>query len=105
MQHGIYIDQHVALVWQLSLTQAAIFSYLASIAKWSRRFIHLEDGCYHQFSLRLLQQQVPLAVDNVDLFYEIKVLVEKGLVKTQRRDNKSWVMITEEGRKWQEWGK
>lgn len=100
MKYSINIDQINALDWGLSLSEAAVFTYLFNVPTWADA-IQIEGQTFYFAARQKTCQDIPLISDKPDTIYRIyRALHEKGVISYLKHMGKDCMKITEKGKGW-----
>jgi len=100
MKYSINIDQINALDWGLSLSEAAVFTYLFNVPTWADA-IQIEGQTFYFAARQKTCQDIPLISDKPDTIYRIyRALHEKGVISYLKHMGRDCMKITEKGKGW-----
>lgn len=100
MRYTISIDQTHSIEWNLSLSEAALFSFIYSLPAWAEQ-IHVNGQTWFFASRNKAIDEMPIITDKADTIYRLyKSLQSKGIIDWQKFGEKDCIMITEKGKNW-----
>ena len=100
MRYTISIDQTHSIEWNLSLSEAALFSFIYSLPAWAEQ-IHVNGQTWFFASRNKAIDEMPIITDKADTIYRLyKSLQLKGVIDWQKFGEKDCIMITEKGKLW-----
>ena len=100
MRYTISIDQTHSIEWGLSLSEAALFSFIYSLPAWAEQ-IHVNGQTWFFASRNKAIDEMPIITDKADTIYRLyKSLQLKGVIDWQKFGEKDCIMITEKGKLW-----
>lgn len=100
MKYSINIDQINALDWGLSLSEAAVFTYLFNVPTWADA-IQIDGQTFYFAARQKTCQDIPLISDKPDTIYRIyRALHEKGVISYLKHMGRDCMRITEKGKGW-----
>lgn len=100
MKYTIIIDQSKSLEWGLSLSEAAMFSFVYALPSWAEQ-IHVNGQTWYFGSRNKAISEMPLITDKPDTVYRLyKALQSKGLIEWQKFGDKDCLRLTDLGRTW-----
>lgn len=100
MRYTISIDQTHSIEWNLSLSEAALFSFIYSLPSWAEQ-IHVNGQTWFFASRNKAIDEMPIITDKADTIYRLyKSLQSKGIIDWQKFGEKDCIMITEKGKNW-----
>lgn len=100
MKYSIIINQKRALEWELTTSEAVVFSWIYELASWAEKLIY--DNKTYYFSNRTKAcEELPIVSDKPDTMYRIfKSLEKKGLISMVSINKKDYIALTEKGKLW-----
>ena len=100
MRYTISIDQTHSIEWGLSLSEAALFSFIYSLPSWAEQ-IHTKGETWFFASRNKAIDEMPIITDKADTIYRLyKSLQSKGIIRWEKFAEKDCIMITEKGKNW-----
>lgn len=100
MRYTISIDQTHSIEWGLSLSEAALFSFIYSLPAWAEQ-IHTKGETWFFASRNKAIDEMPIITDKSDTIYRLyKSLQSKGIIRWEKFGEKDCIMITEKGKNW-----
>jgi hypothetical protein len=100
MRYTISIDQTHSIEWNLSLSEAALFSFIYSLPSWAEQ-IHVNGQTWFFASRNKAIDEMPIITDKADTIYRLyKSLKSKGIIDWEKFGEKDCIMITEKGKNW-----
>jgi len=100
MRYTISIDQTHSIEWDLSLSEAALFSFIYSLPAWAEQ-IHVNGQTWFFASRNKAIDEMPIITDKADTIYRLyKSLQSKGIIDWQKFGEKDCILITEKGKNW-----
>jgi hypothetical protein len=100
MRYTISIDQTHSIEWNLSLSEAALFSFIYSLPSWAEQ-IHVNGQTWFFASRNKAIDEMPIITDKADTIYRLyKSLQSKGIIDWQKFGEKDCILITEKGKNW-----
>ena len=100
MRYTISIDQTHSIEWGLSLSEAALFSFIYSLPSWAEQ-IHTKGETWFFASRNKAIDEMPIITDKADTIYRLyKSLQLKGIIRWEKFGEKDCIMITEKGKNW-----
>lgn len=100
MRYTISIDQTHSIEWGLSLSEAALFSFIYSLPAWAEQ-IHIKGETWFFASRNKAIDEMPIITDKSDTIYRLyKSLQSKGIIRWEKFGEKDCIMITEKGKNW-----
>ena len=100
MRYTISIDQTHSIEWNLSLSEAALFSFIYSLPAWAEQ-IHTKGETWFFASRNKAIDEMPIITDKSDTIYRLyKSLQLKGIIRWEKFGEKDCIMITEKGKNW-----
>jgi hypothetical protein len=100
MRYTISIDQTHSIEWGLSLSEAALFSFIYSLPAWAEQ-IHTKGETWFFASRNKAIDEMPIITDKADTIYRLyKSLQLKGIIRWEKFGEKDCIMITEKGKNW-----
>lgn len=100
MKYSILINQKRAIEWELSTSEAVVFSWIYELASWAEKLIY-EDKTYYFSSRAKACEELPIVTDKPDTMYRIyKSLEKKELISMVTINKKDYVSLTEKGKLW-----
>ena len=100
MRYTISIDQTHSIEWDLSLSEAALFSFIYSLPAWAEQ-IHVNGQTWFFASRNKAIDEMPIITDKADTIYRLyKSLQIKGIIDWKKFGEKDCIMITEKGKLW-----
>lgn len=100
MQYSLFIDQVHTVEWGLSLSEAAVFSFIAGATGWAAT--EIIDGKHYRFlSRNKVLTELPAISDKPDTIYRIfKALSAKGVISYVKHKGRDFVLLTAKGLAW-----
>ena len=100
MRYTISIDQTHSIEWGLSLSEAALFSFIYSLPAWAEQ-IHTKGETWFFASRNKAIDEMPIITDKGDTIYRLyKSLQQKNIIEWQKFGEKDCIKITEKGKQW-----
>jgi len=100
MKYTISIDQTHSIIWGLSLSEAAMFSFLYSVPAWAEQ-IFVDNQVWFFASRNKAIDEMPIISDKSDTVYRLyKSLQSKGVIDWKKFGEKDCIRITEKGKQW-----
>ena len=100
MRYTILIDQTHSIEWGLSLSEAALFSFIYSLPAWAEQ-IHVNGQTWFFASRNKAIDEMPIITDKGDTIYRLyKSLQQKNIIDWQKFGEKDCIRITEKGKQW-----
>ena len=100
MRYTISIDQTHSIEWGLSLSEAALFSFIYSLPAWAEQ-IHVNGQTWFFASRNKAIDEMPIITDKADTIYRLyKSLQQKNIIEWQKFGEKDCIKITEKGKQW-----
>jgi hypothetical protein len=100
MKYTISIDQTHSIAWGLSLSEAAMFSFLYSVPAWAEQ-IFVDNQVWFFASRNKALDEMPIISDKSDTVYRLyKSLQTKGVIDWKKFGEKDCIRITEKGKQW-----
>jgi hypothetical protein len=100
MRYTISIDQTHSIEWGLSLSEAALFSFIYSLPAWAEQ-IHTKGETWFFASRNKAIDEMPIITDKSDTIYRLyKSLQSKGIIRWEKFGEKDCILITEKGKNW-----
>ena len=100
MKYTIHIDQAKSIEWGLSLSEAAMFSFVYALPSWAEQ-IHVNGQTWYFGSRNKAIDEMPLITDKPDTVYRLyKTLQAKGLIEWQKFGDKDCLRLTAIGKTW-----
>jgi hypothetical protein len=100
MKYTISIDQTHSISWGLSLSEAAMFSFLYSVPAWAEQ-IFVDNQVWFFASRNKAIDEMPIISDKSDTVYRLyKSLQTKGVIDWKKFGEKDCIRITEKGKQW-----
>jgi len=100
MRYTISIDQTHSIEWGLSLSEAALFSFIYSLPAWAEQ-IHVNGQTWFFASRNKAIDEMPIITDKGDTIYRLyKSLQQKNIIDWQKFGEKDCIRITEKGKQW-----
>jgi hypothetical protein len=100
MKYTISIDQTHSIAWGLSLSEAAMFSFLYSVPSWAEQ-IFVDNQVWFFASRNKAIDEMPIISDKPDTVYRLyKSLQTKGVIDWKKFGEKDCIRITEKGKQW-----
>jgi hypothetical protein len=100
MKYTISIDQTHSIAWGLSLSEAAMFSFLYSVPAWAEQ-IFVDNQVWFFASRNKAIDEMPIISDKSDTIYRLyKSLQSKGVIDWKKFGEKDCIRITEKGKQW-----
>lgn len=100
MKYSILINQKRALEWNLTTSEAVVFSWIYELASWADKLIY-DDKTYYFSSREKACEELPIVTEKSDTMYRLyKALEKKGLVSIVTINKKDYIALTEKGKQW-----
>lgn len=100
MKYTLTINQNRSVEWELTASEAIVFSWLYELPSWAEKLI-LEDKTYYFGSRNIACKELPIISDKADTMYRLyKSLEKKGLISMVILQKKDYIAITEKGKQW-----
>lgn len=100
MKYTLTINQNRSVEWELTVSEAIVFSWLYELPSWAEKLI-LEDKTYYFGSRNVACKELPIISDKADTIYRLyKSLEKKGLILMVILQKKDYIAITEKGKNW-----
>jgi DNA-binding PadR family transcriptional regulator len=100
MKYTINIDQVKSLEWGLTLSEAALFSFVYALPSWAEQ-MHIGGQTWYFGSRNKAVQEVPIVTDKADTIYRLyKSLQAKGLIEWQKFGEKDVIRLTDKAKEW-----
>lgn len=100
MKYTLTINQNRSVEWELTVSEAIVFSWLYELPSWAEKLI-LEDKTYYFGSRNVACKELPIISDKADTIYRLyKSLEKKGLISMVILQKKDYIAITEKGKNW-----
>lgn len=100
MKYSVLINQKRSLEWELSTSEAVVFSWIYELSSWADRLIYNGETYYHASRAKACEE-LPLVTDKLDTMYRLyKSLEKKCLISIIILDKKDYICITEKGKLW-----
>jgi hypothetical protein len=100
MKYTISIDQTHSIAWGLSLSEAAMFSFLYCVPAWAEQ-IFVDNQVWFFASRNKAIDEMPIISDKSDTVYRLyKSLQTKGVIDWKKFGEKDCIRITEKGKQW-----
>lgn len=100
MKYTLTINQNRSVEWELTASEAIVFSWLYELPSWAEKLI-LEDKTYYFGSRNVACKELPIISDKVDTMYRLyKSLEKKGLISMVILQKKDYIAITGKGKQW-----
>ena len=100
MKYTINIDQVKSLEWGLTLSEAALFSFVYALPSWAEQ-MHIGGQTWYFGSRNKAVQEVPIITDKPDTIYRLyKSLQAKGLIEWQKFGEKDVIRLTDKAKEW-----
>jgi hypothetical protein len=100
MKYTISIDQTHSIAWGLTLSEAAMFSFLYSVPSWAEQ-IFVDNQVWFFASRNKAIDEMPIISDKSDTVYRLyKSLQTKGVIDWKKFGEKDCIRITEKGKQW-----
>jgi DNA-binding PadR family transcriptional regulator len=100
MKYTINIDQVKSLEWSLTLSEAALFSFVYALPSWAEQ-MHIGGQTWYFGSRNKAVQEVPIITDKPDTIYRLyKSLQAKGLIEWQKFGEKDVIRLTDKAKEW-----
>jgi len=100
MKYTINIDQVKSLEWGLTLSEAALFSFVYALPSWAEQ-MHIGGQTWYFGSRNKAVQEVPIITDKADTIYRLyKSLQAKGLIEWQKFGEKDVIRLTDKAKEW-----
>ena len=100
MKYSILINQNRALEWDLTTSEAVVFSWIYELASWADKLI-FNEKTYYFSSREKACKELPIVTNKADTMYRIyKSLEKKGLISVITISKKEYISLTEKGKQW-----
>jgi hypothetical protein len=101
MQYYINLNQEKVIEWELSLSNAVIFSWIYEGASWAETKASPDGSIFYFLSRNKCLDDLPMVTTKKDTIWRAyKALEESGLIQFQTQDSKDWIRITDKGKTW-----
>lgn len=102
MRYSVLINQVKAIEWGLNSQQSILFAFVYGIPSWADNYI-ANGAVWYNISKQKICNELPILTDKPDTAYRLlKQLEELGVIIVGSFNNKTFIQITEKGRKWEE---
>lgn len=99
MQFSLYINQEMAVEWDLTANQSMVFDFILKAASWAER--HPDNAEFYWVSKGKIAEEMPLVCSKPASAQRIVTqLTEKGLLERTLFKNRSYYMVTKKGLRW-----
>ena len=100
MKYNISINQKKSVEWELSTSEAIVFSWIYSLPSWSDS-VSYNNGTYYFGGRNKACEELPIVTDKRDTMYRIfKSLSDKNIISIICLDKKDYIALTDKGREW-----
>ena len=100
MKYNLSINQVKSIEWELTTSEAILFSWIYELPSWADK-IEYQSKTYYFASRHLACKEIPIVSDKADTIYRIyKKLQEKNLIETISFQKKDYVCLTKKGQEW-----
>ena len=100
MKYSIYINQKKAVEWELTSSEAIVFSWIYELASWADK-MEYKGKTYYYGSKNKACEELPIISDKRDTMYRLfKSLQGKGLVDLITLDKSDYLALTKKGKEW-----
>lgn len=94
------INQKRAVEWELTMSEAVVFSWLYELPSWADKLV-FNNETYYFGSRTIACKELPLVTDKTDTMYRIyKSLEKKGLIAIIVLQSKDYIALTAKGKEW-----
>ena len=100
MKYFISINQKRSVEWELTTSEAVVFSWLYELASWAEKLIY-NGNTYYFGSRSIACKELPMVTDKPDTMYRLyKSLEKKDLISMITLEKKDYIALTEKGKFW-----
>ena len=100
MKYSININQKKAVEWELTSSEAIVFSWVYELASWADK-MEYKGKTYYYGSKNKACEELPIITDKRDTMYRIfKSLQGKGLIELITLDKSDYLSLTKKGKEW-----
>ena len=100
MKYSININQKKAVEWELTSSEAIVFSWIYELASWADK-MEYKGKTYYYGSKNKACEELPIITDKRDTMYRIfKSLQGKGLIELITLDKSDYLALTKKGKEW-----
>ena len=100
MKYNININQKKSVEWELSTSEAIVFSWIYSLPSWSNSITYNNEA-YYFGSRNKACEELPIVTSKFDTMYRIfKSLSDKSLISIISLEKKDYIALTDKGREW-----
>lgn len=100
MKYNININQKKALEWNLSSSEAIVFSWLYELASWADR-VEYNGFTYYFASRNKAMEELPIITNRSDTMYRLfRSLQDKNIIKIILLEKRDYIYVTEKGKEW-----
>lgn len=100
MKYNLLINQVKSIEWELTTSEAILFSWIYELPSWAEK-IDYQNKTYYYASRHLACKEVPIVSNKIDTIYRIyKKLQEKNLINLLFIEKKDYISLTKKGQEW-----
>ena len=100
MKYSININQRKAVEWELTSSEAIVFSWIYELASWADK-IEYKNKTYYYGSKNKACEELPIISNKRDTMYRLfKSLQGKGLVELITLGKSDYLALTNKGKEW-----
>lgn len=100
MKYTISIDQVHAMEWELSFSEAAVFSFCNELSTWAEPIV-IDGQVWYFASRNKVIDELPWITEKPDTVYRAyRALQEKGVIRWQKHGVKDCIQLTGKGKMW-----
>lgn len=100
MKYSININQKKAVEWELTSSEAIVFSWIYELASWADK-MEYKGKTYYYGSKNKACEELPIITNKRDTMYRIfKSLQGKGLIELITLDKSDYLALTKKGKEW-----
>lgn len=100
MKYSININQRKAVEWELTSSEAIVFSWVYELASWADK-MEYKGKTYYYGSKNKACEELPIITDKRDTMYRIyKSLQGKGIIELITLDKSDYLALTKKGKEW-----
>lgn len=100
MKYTLTINQKRSVEWELTASEAIVFSWLYELPSWAEK-VEYDGNTYYFANRNVACKELPLITDKNDTMYRLyKSLERKGLVSMITLMKRDYIALTEKGKSW-----
>lgn len=100
MKYTLTINQNRSVEWNLTSSEAVVFSWIYELPSWADK-LEYNGNTYYFGSRNIACKELPLVTDKPDTMYRLyKSLEKKQLISMITLMKKDYIALTEKGKSW-----